>query len=137
MPLSYWKRVIFSDESKFELISNKRRAFCWRLSYQAYNMGMVLGRVKHSKSVMVWGCMSWYGPGVLVPIRGNMTSAMYIDIINDNIIRSATGMGIQNDFIFQQDNDPKHTANATKEYFLEVGLEVLEWVSYSPDMNWI
>ena len=54
-----------------------------------------------------------------------MTALKYIDIVNDNIMPSATNMGIQGDFVFQQDNDPKHTAKVTKEYFTEVLLEVL------------
>ena len=41
----------------------------------------------------------------------------------------------EGDFIFQQDNDPKHRANIVKKYMANKGLNVMEWPSYSPDLN--
>ena len=135
MPPSFWRRVIWSDESKFELISNRRRTRVWRTAREAFARRMVKVRVKHSKYVMIWGCFSYSGVGKLVVIRDKLTADKFIDIINDNLLPSACDMGIQSDFLLQLDNDPKHTAKATKAYFEEVGLETLEWPSYSADLN--
>ncbi len=39
------------------------------------------------------------------------------------------------DFIFQQDFAPAHTANATKSWFNDHGVTVLDWPENSPDLN--
>jgi RecA-family ATPase len=40
-------------------------------------------------------------------------------------------------WVFQHDNDPKHTARATKEWLRKKHFKVLEWPSLSPDLNLI
>jgi transposase len=36
---------------------------------------------------------------------------------------------------FHHDNDPKHTAKATKEWLNKKHIKILEWPSQSPDLN--
>ena len=60
-------------------------------------------------SVMVWGCFSYFDAGKLVFIKGKVKSEYYVNILSDNLPDSARLMDLQ-DYIFQQDNDPKHTA---------------------------
>ena len=38
-------------------------------------------------------------------------------------------------FVFQQDNDPKHTAKINKSYLENKKTEVLKWLAQSPDLN--
>ncbi len=41
----------------------------------------------------------------------------------------------QNNFIFQHDNDPNHTAKSVKEYLKNKNINVIDWPSQSPDLN--
>ncbi|CAB1414308.1 unnamed protein product [Pleuronectes platessa] len=52
-------------------------------------------------------------------------------------MQSAKDLRLGRRFIFQQDNDPKHTARATKEWFGLKNVNVLKWPSQSPDLNQI
>ncbi len=38
-------------------------------------------------------------------------------------------------WVFQHDNNPKHTAKATKEWLKKKHIKVLEWPIPSPDLN--
>lgn len=58
MPLDYWKKVIFSDESRFSQFSDAYRTFVYRKKNQAYQAKRLQATVKHNGfSVMVWGAI--------------------------------------------------------------------------------
>jgi transposase len=92
--------------------------------------------VKHGGgSVMLWGCMAWNGVGKLEFIDETMNANLYKNILKRNLKSSAKKLSQGNTFLFQQDNDPKHTAKKTKSFLYENGIKVLEWPSQSPDLN--
>ena len=84
---------------------------------------------------MVWGCMSANGVGNLVIIVGIMDQYVYRNILEANVLQSAEKLGLAEGFIFQQDNDPKHTSKYAKKFFEEAYVELLDWVNRSPDLN--
>jgi hypothetical protein len=45
-----------------------------------------------------------------------MDAASYVDILSRNLNRFARKINL-NEFIFQQDNDPKHISKLAREYF--------------------
>lgn len=87
---------------------------------------------------MVWGCFSFDGVGELIKIDGIMRKEHYHRILQRNAILSGIGL-IGYGFIFQQDNDPKHTSNLCQNFLKskeEEGiLEFMNWPPQSPDTN--
>ncbi len=55
--------------------------------------------------------------------------------IRARALKPARALKIDRGWEFQQNNDPKHTAKATKEWFKKQHIKVLEWPSQSPDLN--
>ena len=64
-----------------------------------------------------------------------MDGAKYRDILEGKLFQSSGDLRLGQRFTFQQDNDPKHTAKATFEWFKGKHLNVLEWPSQNPDFN--
>lgn len=94
------------------------------------------GTVKHGGgSVMVWGCMSAAGAGRLVFIEDKMDHKQYIKILQENLLPSVTKLGIQDNNIFSQDNDPKHTAINTRLWLLYNARKQIKTPAQSPDLN--
>ena len=84
---------------------------------------------------MVWGSKSWKGVGKLTFIDEKMDASMYCEILKANLRPSTKKLRMGNDFILQQDNDPKHTAKKTKVYFDTNNINVLEWPSQILELN--
>ncbi len=64
-----------------------------------------------------------------------MDGAMYSKILVNNLLPSVRALKIGRGWVFQHDNDPKHTARVTKEWLRKKHFKVLEWPSQSPDLN--
>ena len=84
---------------------------------------------------MRWKCFSAAGTGRLVRIEGKMNGAKYREIFYENLLLSTQDLRLGRRFTFQQDNDPKHTANTMQEWLRDKSLNVLEWHNQSPDFN--
>ncbi len=92
--------------------------------------------VKHGGgNIMLWGCFSAKGPGRLICVKERMNGAMYREILSENLLPSARALKMKRGWVFQHDNDPKHTAQATKEWLRKKHFKVLEWPSQSPDLE--
>ncbi|GFX37634.1 uncharacterized protein TNCV_3201571 [Trichonephila clavipes] len=63
-----------------------------------------------------------------------MNDLAYIDVLRHNLLDSAKKLSMENTFIFQQDNDPKHTAIVTKTMLLYHASGRLQTPPQSPDL---
>ena len=73
--------------------------------------------------------------GKLVTIERAMDGAKYRRILDENLLESAMNLNLGRRFTFQQDNDPKHKANATLEWLNKKKINVLQWPPQSSDLN--
>ena len=79
------------------------------------------------------GYMSASRAGHLITIDGIRTGSRYVQLLQQNLWTSAQMLGLEGDFVFQQDNDPKHTSKIVQRFIEENQVQVLPWPS--PDLN--
>lgn len=132
-----WKRVVFSDETKVNRLGSDGLHWTWIDPDGKLHQRNVIHTYKHGGgSVMIWGCFCWSGPGFITKIQGTMDSDLYCSILEDEFKQTLEYYGLEvKDIIFQQDNDPKHKSKKAIQWFQDNGVEVLQWPSYSPDLN--
>jgi hypothetical protein len=132
-----WDRVVFSDESKFNVWGSDGVQYCRRMDGEAFEPQNVDARVKHGNgNIMVWGCVTSRGFGRLHRVEGRMKKEQYCHILEESFLGTLQDQDFDvSDIIFQQDNDPKHTAKLTTQWFKDHNVEVLPWPANSPDMN--
>ncbi|KAK6318927.1 hypothetical protein J4Q44_G00101380 [Coregonus suidteri] len=134
-PEEEWENVMWSDETKIELFGLNSTRSVWRKKDE-YNPKNTIPTVKHGGgNIILWGCFSGKEIGRLHCIEGRMDGAMYREILANNLLPSVRALKMGRGWVFQHDNDPKHTARATKEWLRKKHLKVLEWPSQSPDLN--
>lgn len=86
---------------------------------------------------MFWGYMTSKGLGYGCQVYdGTMKAVDYIHILDTNFKESLSFYRYgPDDFIFQHENDRKHTATATKMNLENEENEMLLWPSQSTDLN--
>ncbi|CAJ0964710.1 unnamed protein product [Ranitomeya imitator] len=135
-PEEFWENVLWSDETKLELFGRNTTCRVWRKKNTELHPSNTIPTVKHGGgNIMLWGCFSAKGPGRLILVHERKNGAMYHEILSANLLPSARALKMKRGWVFQHDNDPKHTARATKEWLRKKHFKVLEWPSQFPDLN--
>ena len=109
-----WRQVLWTDESPFELRNECVRRV-WRLRSQRNHVVNFTPTKKYQPKIMVWGAFSYGGVGRLHWIQDIMTKEIYHDILHEQMLPSKDMLFGDRPYIFQQDNDPKHTAKINKQ----------------------
>uniref|UniRef100_A0A1I7XEV3 DDE_3 domain-containing protein n=1 Tax=Heterorhabditis bacteriophora TaxID=37862 RepID=A0A1I7XEV3_HETBA len=129
-------KVVFSDESKFNRFGSDGKKYVRRRPGEEFMPKCTIPTIKHGGgSVMVWAAFNRNGPGPLHIAEGIMDSTSYVRILEDNLLPYARSQRLGRNWIFQQDNDPKHSSNATKRWHHQKKIMNIEWPSQSRDLN--
>lgn len=96
----------------------------------------VLPKPKHPLKVHVWAGISRRGTTRILIFEDIMDANFYIHTILTTGLIPFINRVYPDSHRLQQDNDPKHTANATKEFFMLQNINWWNvWPSESPDFN--
>ena len=132
-----WQKVIWSDESSFEIKSSSTIEYYWSEERDPLNEKNIRKQKKFGGgTVMVWGCITPHGVGELIRIEGSITSERYIKILENGLFKSidAHKLLLKN-ITFMHDNASVHSSKFTKEWLRLNKVNAIEWPSCSPDLN--
>ncbi|GFX03385.1 DDE_3 domain-containing protein [Trichonephila clavipes] len=124
--------VMFSDESRFSLQCDSRRALIWRAPATHYHQENTIERHRY-------GCAGWlvWG-GIILGSRTDlhvqsvtMTGHIYRDVILEQQVRLFRGA----EFLFMDDNARPYHANIVGECLQSEDITRMDWPAYSPDLN--
>lgn len=113
-----WRRVIFSDEKKFNLDGPdgyKSYWHCLKSDFRSFSK-----RVGGGKSLMMWCGFAYGGKLELKIIRGRINAAAYCQMLEEVDLVENGGLIGGDDFIFQQDNAPIHSVTLFLILYLQI-----------------
>lgn len=131
-----WRRVLFTDESRFSLDHNDGRSRVWRRPGERFADHCIAEHDRYGGgSVMVWGGITYANRTRLYVVPGGaMTGVRYRDeVLEPIVVPFAENVG-QN-IIFMDDNARAHRARVVTEFLEGQGIERMEWPARSPDLN--
>ena len=79
---------------------------------------------------MIWGCMTWEGPGCAVKVNGRMDGDLFVKILDENLIASLDNYNKNAGDIIS-----KYTCKQALEWFKTHEITLLPWPAQSLDLN--
>ena len=134
-PPNFWNMIFWSDKSNLNVFGSDGKQYVRCPFNKQLHSEYTKKTIKHGgASIMVWDCFTASGVDPLIKIEGIMKGETFRDILSNNL----SGEHADNLFlawIFQQDNDPKHSCKIVKSWLNQEGINVLQWPQQSPDLN--
>ena len=129
-PMGQWRRVFFTDESRFTLFRAAGRRRLYRRRGERFADACVFERDRYGGRV-------GYGMGrdyALIVVPGNLAAVRY----RDEILRPvAVPLVQQHQMTFQHDtrNARPHVARVCQDFLANNNIVPLDWPPYSPDLS--
>ena len=132
-----WRQVVFSDETKINRFGSDGKQWMWIKEGKPLRPHNLNFKYKGDGGhLMIWSCITVRGPGYMAKIDNSLDAQLYCDILNSHLIMALNDYGWDlKDIIFQHGNVPQHTATTTKSFKSKNNIIVLDWPSFSPDIN--
>lgn len=132
-----WASVIFSDEANYMLVNRKTTPQVRRFRHEKYEDRFVKKVVKGGGgSIGVWGCIGQAGTGCCMTYPGRLNAERYKEVLENSLKPSIDLLVKPNDdWLYQQDNAPCHTAKSITKWLRENEIKKLPWPANSPDLN--
>lgn len=127
-----WRRVIFSDEKRFNLDGPDGFRYYYHDLRKAEQY--LMSRQMGGGGIMVWAGIGYYGKTDIAFISTKMNSPRYITLLHEQLTGHAHRIA-GNNYQFQQDNAAVHSTLCVKSYFRNQGIHCIDWPARSPDLN--
>ena len=129
-----WARVLFSDESRFNLSHHDGRIRVFRRRGERFADNCLIGRDRFGGgSVMVWGGIMGRRKTNLIVEQGNLNAQGYINqILQPEAVPFLQRHGPA---ILMYDNARPHVARICRQFLNRNNVNLLPWPAMSPDMN--
>lgn len=130
-----WRTTLFTDESRFGLMSDSRRIRIWT-NRQTPRNARFIQKVAPFKggTIMVWGGICYNGRTDLYVCHRSMIGVIYKRDIVEGVVSQFHG-AIGDNFRFLDDNATAHRANNVLDKVYELGIPTLPLPPRSPDLN--
>ncbi|GFX78664.1 transposable element Tcb2 transposase [Trichonephila clavipes] len=134
----YWKRVAWSEESRFQLLKVDRRLRIWRLAHDAMDPTCQDGTVQgHGGSIMVWNAFSWHCLGSLRHAPTSHNTTWYVELLGDHPHPFMLFCYPHGNGVFQQDNYTSNKSRLATGWLDEYSSDfsVINWPPRISDLN--
>ncbi|GBM72208.1 Transposable element Tcb1 transposase [Araneus ventricosus] len=131
-----WDHVLFTDESRFNIQTDSRRAMIWREPWTCYRAPNIVERDHYRGGrLLVWAGIATNGrTDLYVFARSSVTVVRYGDEILHPLVRPfIAAMGT--DAIFMVDNARPHRARLVRSYLESETILQMAWPTRSQDLN--
>ncbi len=133
--VSKWKSVLWSDESKFDILVGNHRRRVLQVKEEGDLPVCHQHSVQKPASLMVWGCIRLYDMGSLHVLEGSINAESYIKVLEQHMLPSRQRLFLGRPCVFQKDNVKPHTAAITTVWLRSRRVWVLNWPVCSPDLS--
>ena len=125
-----FNNVIWTDESSVQLTRH-----CRTMRVKVGKERVFKPAPKHALKVHVWAGISKCGATHICVFDQIMDGPLYVKILEDFLVPFLNEAFPDGDYRFMQDNDPKHTSRAAKDFFEENDIKWWPTPASSADFN--